>query len=278
MALHSLILAAQLALTSLQRLTVTQLTLAGDTATPKLETPFNLVVTAHVRERVESLENLDLPVLAKDLELLGDQRSIVSSAAGTTYTETIRVVAHHTGNITVSPVTLDAIDARDGKPKRYSSNSLTLNVSGGALEVPAPSFDWFSTFVAGLRWLVPIIALILVVRLVVRNRARQPSPAPQPEPVVLPRAVPTREGRLRDAVTTLRVDRTRVTAIRIRHVVREMVGADDAETLADVLAKAKGDEPLRGLLRALERAAFTYDGDLQPAIDAVLAQLERMTG
>jgi hypothetical protein len=69
-----------------------------------------------------------------------------------------------------------------------------------------------------------------------------------------------------------------LTVIRVRHVVREMVGADDAETLADVLAKAKGDEPLRTLLRALERAAFTYDSDLQPAIDAALAQLERMTG
>ena len=46
---------------NLQRLTVTQLTLASDTPNPQFETPFHLFVTARVRERVTALENIDLP-------------------------------------------------------------------------------------------------------------------------------------------------------------------------------------------------------------------------
>lgn len=278
MAFHPLILATLLAANSLQHLTVTQLTLSSDTATPRIETPFDLIVTAHVRESVTSLENVDLPLIEKDLELLGDQRSVVTDRSGTTYTETIRVIAHHTGTIAVDPVTLDAIDARDGKPKRYSSNNLTLNIGGAALAMQMQTVDWFGMLLGSARWLVPIVALILALGLLMRRRKSVPaSPPSVPRPIELPRAMPTRESRLRDALTTLRVDRTRATAMRIRHAVREMVGADDAETLADVLAKAKGDEALRALLRALERAGFTYDADLQPAIDAVLSQLERMT-
>lgn len=276
MAFHPLVFAALLALNSLARLTVTQLTLSADTTSPKLEVPFNVVVTAHVRERVARLEDVMLPDFEKDLELLGDQRTLISDRSGTTYTETIRMVAHHTGAIVIPPVTLDAIDSRDGKPKRFSSNSLTLNVTGGALEAPVPQFDWLGLLFTALRWLIPIVALILVIRLISRRRTLAAS-APEPVVIELPRAVPTREGRLRDALITLRAERSRGTVMRVRHVTREMVGANDDETLADVLAKAKGDESLRALLRALERAAFTYEDDLQPAISAVLVQLEQMT-
>ena len=122
----------------LQRLTVTQLVLSADTVEPKLEVPFHLIVTAHVSERVSAFQNLDLPVLT-ELELLGDERAVSATSSGTTYKETIAVVAHHTGAITIPPVTLDAIDVRTGKPTRFSSNPLTIAVGGGALK---PSFDF----------------------------------------------------------------------------------------------------------------------------------------
>jgi hypothetical protein len=57
-----------------------------------------------------------------------------------------------------------------------------------------------------------------------------------------------------------------------------MVGASDAETLADVLRRPLAADPsLRDLLRALERAGFTHDADLGVAVAAAIAQLEHMT-
>ncbi len=118
---------------TLQHVTVTQFTLASDTNAPAIEESFHLIVTVHVRERVSSLANLDLPVLA-ELELVGDERRLRSDRNGTTYREVIGVVAHHTGDIHVAPVTLDAVDPRDQRAKRYFSNDLTVHVGGGTLE------------------------------------------------------------------------------------------------------------------------------------------------
>ncbi len=62
-------------------------------------------------------------------------------------------------------------------------------------------------------------------------------------------------------------------------MVREMVGASDEETLADVLRRIEPEErPMRALLVALERAAFTHDGDLGVAIDRVIDRLNDMVG
>jgi hypothetical protein len=261
---------------TLQHLTVTQLTLATDTATPRVEEPFHLVVTAHVRERVSRLENLDLPILA-ELELLGDEHTLASDAGGTTYRETITVVAHHSGKTTIAPVTLDAINARTGRAERYSSNSLTLDVGGMPLvPQPAPAArSWLANaLIVGGFTLVAVAGMALVAR-----RWSSGAPSAPPE-IVLPPAqpVPPRDPRaeLREALAMLRTQRTRATAVGVRAFVRRMVGASDAETLDDVLRRPNVTDPLmRELLRALERAAFTYDGDLGPAIDAAIVALER---
>lgn len=261
----------------LQRLTVTQLVLSADTLQPKLEVPFRLIVTAHVRERIAALQNVDLPILA-ELELLGDEHSLSAGASGSTYKEVISVVAHHTGSITIAPVTLDAVNAQTGRPTRFSSNSLTIVVGGGSLE---PTVD-----VAAVAWRVVrvvvygtcVIALVLVVFLVLRRRR-----APKLEVMTLPPAMPVAPPphRVRDifadALITLRADRTRATALRVRHVARAMVGASDTETLADVLHRPRaGERGMRDLLTTLERAAFTYDSDLQAAIAHAIAALERL--
>jgi hypothetical protein len=79
---------------------------------------------------------------------------------------------------------------------------------------------------------------------------------------------------LRDSLSVLAAERSRSAVLRVRHAVREMVGAGDDETLADVLRRAEPLDPrFRALLVALERAAFTHDEDLQPAIDGVLVCL-----
>ncbi len=263
---------------SLQRLTVTQLTLAADTTAPKVEVPFDLIVTAHVREPITDLRNLDLPILAQ-VELLGDEHSLVSGADGSTYTERVRVVAHHSGLITIAPVTLDAVDPRDGKAKRYSSNSLALAVGGGVTAV-TQTFDVGAALFTTLRWLIVLVVALLVVRLIVRRPRAAPInvPPPHPPPVpVVPPLVMSREQRLRDARTVLAAERTRAAVLSVRTMVREMVGASDAETLADVIRRIEPEQRnMRALLFALERAAFTHDGDLPRAVDHVIDRLNEM--
>lgn len=266
---------------SLQRLTVTQLTLAADTTAPQIEVPFHLIITAHVRERVAELDNLDLPLLA-ELELLGSERTTVPSGGGSTYRETITVVAHRSGAITIAPVTLDAIDARDGKAKRYFSNSLTLHVTGPGVAIAAASDAWqgLRAVLGALLRLAFILlgiagAGLLIVALI---RRRPAAPAPV---VTLPAPIPVARDpktQLREALELLQRERTRAGAMRARSVVRRMVGAGERETLEDVLRRPLAADPsLRDLLRALERAGFTFDADLGVAIAAAIAQLERMT-
>ena len=104
--------------------------LSADTsAGRKSTTPFHLIVTLHVRENVMRIDNLELPLLA-ELELLGDERETQSGSRGTQYRETITVVAHHAGTVAIAPATLQAIDARDGKPKQCYTNQLRLHVAG----------------------------------------------------------------------------------------------------------------------------------------------------
>lgn len=278
-ALCSGIAAAQ----TLQRLTVQSFDLSTDTASPKLEIPFKLIVRVHVRERVPSIDNLELPILA-ELELLGDERGVRTSPSGTDYTETILVVAHHTGKIPIAPATLQAIDARDGRAKQYSSNPLTIDVGGGALDPFAGSKRFLQT---GVRWFVRlalwaggIICVVALVTLIFHHRpVKTAAPPPQaPEPAPSPPVPPrTRRDQLTDALTVLRAERNRSASVRVRSAVWRMIGASDGETLADVLQRSDAsDARMRSLLRSLERAAFTYDADLCAAIDDACASLEAM--
>lgn len=259
----------------LPRLTVDTFTLGTDTSTPNLQQPFHLIVTVHVRERVERLDRITLPIL-KDLELLGDERKVVADRGGTTYRETIEVVATHTGEIRIDPATLDAIDARDGKGKRYFSNPLVLHVGGGELESP-----WPGMFIAVRNAAFVAIGVGAVILLGALFFRRKPAPTPPPrEPTqVLPRATPVaRDPRaeLRDGLTVLRAHPTRSNVLAVRHVVRRMVGASDVETLADVLHRPPvATLRVREILIALERAAFTYDADLNGAVELAIAALER---
>jgi hypothetical protein len=271
--LLALAFGANAAAQSLQRLTVTQLVLSADTSAPMVENPFHLIVTATVKERVKRLDNIVLPILT-ELELLGDEQQTSTDRSGTHYRETITVVAHHTGNITIAPVTLDAVNARTGRAERYSSNSLNLNVGGTALAPASPGPHLWSNLAIAAGFLaVSLLSMVLVAR---RWRA-PPAPLPEPEPAPLPVARPhDPRSDLRDALATLRVHRTRETAVAVRLLVRRMVGAGDAETLEDVLQRPQAANPvMRELLRALERASFTHDGDLESAIAAALVALER---
>jgi hypothetical protein len=262
---------------SLQRLTVTALSLSADATTPHVEVPFHLIVTAHIRERVAELDNIDLPILA-ELELLGDEHALTADANGTTYRETITVVAHHSGAITIAPVTLDAIDARDGRPKRYSSNALTLNVMGGLAAVPSAKN---TSLVSWSSILVALAIVLAIVTWTLRHRQKPvPAPALQPVVITLPPPVPVDpdpRARVREWLDRLRAHPTRETAMSVRSAVRRTVGAGETETLTDVLRRPLAQKPaMQRALRALERAGFTHDGDLATAVRGAIAALEEM--
>jgi hypothetical protein len=268
---------------ALQRLTVQSFALSADTGKPQVDVPFHLIVTLRVRERVTEIDNLELPILA-ELELLGDERRLQSAPGGTSYRETITVVARHNGSIAIAPAVLQAIDARDRRAKQYSTNGLTLHVSGGSAPPPVLAENAATGFaLAAFRlmlWIGGILCAIVVVVSIFRRRPALPHTVEisEPEPAAPPPVVKARSPRedLRDALTVLRAERSRGTAVRVRALVWRMVGASEGETLADVLQRPEATNPaLCEVLRALERAAFTYDEDLPPAIDAASSTLER---
>jgi hypothetical protein len=268
---------------ALQRLTVESFTLSSETLNPKLEVPFDLIVRVHVREHVTStaFDNLVLPILA-ELELRGDERQVRTTSSGTDYTETISVVAHHTGKIEIAPATLQAIDARDGRPKQYSSNGLIVDVGGGSLD-PLGGAErlgrrlWRWTVRIAF-WLGGILLVVALGALIFSHRPVRTPPPPAPEPAPQSFSPPrSRRDQLSDALTVLRAERDRSAAVRVRSAVWRMIGAADGETLADVLLRPDAtDARMRSLLRSLERAAFTYEADLAPAVDDACSNLEAM--
>jgi hypothetical protein len=265
---------------SLARLTVESFALSSDAERPAVDAPFHLIVTLRIRERVNRIANLELPILA-DLELLGDERQTVTSSHGTEYRETITVVAHRAGAIAISPATMQAVDARDGKAKQWFTNALTVHVAGAApsLRAGADALFGFSWLAARIAVWVLVVGGIAIALLVVVRRARErpatvPAAAPPPPPVaVIERS---RRDEFADALAVLRTERTRFAAVRVRTAVWRMVGAYDGETLGDVLRRPESSEtPMRDLLISLERSAFTYDDDLHAAIDDACAAFER---
>ncbi len=265
---------------TLARLTVESFDLGLDTASPKIDVPFHLVLTLRVRERVGEIQNINLPILA-ELELLGDERETASRSHGTFYRETITVVAHDPGAVAIAPATLLAIDARDGKAKEWYSNSLRLRVvgtgssavrSGGRVLLAAARFLlWL------LLWILGIGCAAIIVLLLVRRRTPRPASAVPPTAPFIRERSPREQAQ--DALAVLRTQRSRAAAVAVRTAIWRMVGGYDGETLGDVLRRpGSGEVTMRRLLIALERSAFTHDDDLLPAIEDACSALERYIG
>jgi hypothetical protein len=266
---------------ALQRLTVESFVLETDASRPQIDTPFHLIVVLKVRERVSEIDNLELPMLAQ-LELLGDERQTVSGTRGTQYRETITVVAHAGGSIAIAPATLQALDARDNKPKQWYTNGLSLYAGASPTQVIRNGgLALFGTLLILVRILLVLLAAAAAIFLalrVVRRRPRPPVPVvlAQPTPVALVRS---RRQQVEDALTVLSAERTRAAAARVRAAIWRTIGASEGETLGDVLRRpGSGEVPLRDVLIALERSAFTYDEDLSAAIADACAALERYAG
>ncbi len=248
----------------LQRLHVQAFTLQSSALRPQFEVPFEVTVTIRVSERVAALENVYLPTLG-GAEELGDERQTIVTRSGTVYRETLRLVVHARGLTSIGSAYLDAIDARDGKPKRFISNGLTLAVQGGAaLDAGTP--------VRAIAWTLAgaAIALALAALLMRRDAApRDPVQPAHPPPPVL------KDDELERALGELRARRDRSSLMRVRAALWRQAGAQRGQTLSDVLLQPHSfDERVRGLLLRVEYAAFVEERGLQRALDEVLAQRE----
>lgn len=258
-----------------QRLHVRSFTLRSDTSNPQLEQPFHVSVTIRVAERVARLENVYLPTFF-GAEELGDEQQISSGHDGTTYRETLTLVAHARGMLTISSAYLDAIDARDGKPKRFISNSLRIPVGGGPVNavwdtLRAVAFVVMDVLIVG--------AAVFVVAVIFWRRRARPSPVPPPAPPPPPlpeiQELPDPARELASAFALLRQRRDRAAVLVLRNALWHAAGASSGETLSDVLRRPPAtDEHLRRLLMIVERAAFIEQARLEGAIDDVLSERE----
>jgi hypothetical protein len=258
---------------TLPRLHVDALGMHADRSVAPVASAIHVTIHVHVRERVAALDNLVLPDLS-NLQILGDERRMHGDANGTDYVEELTVVGLSPGTAHLTPAHLDAIDARNGKPTRFSSNDLTLRIvpeTGAAAPADWGRLAWRAALMAG-----GLVAGVLVLIALLRmryGRGRAPAPAPPPAPVALPRTPP--RPALEAALARLRARRTRDEAFGARAALREYAGATDGETLDALLLRLDGTPPaVRAALRLAERAAFAPDARLQSGIDDVIAALE----
>ncbi len=253
----------------LQRLHVRSFTLTSDTQKPQLDVPFNVTLTIRLAENVGRVENVYLPAFAGPEEL-GDERQLSHDAKGTVYRETLRLESHASGPVVIGSAFLDAIDARDGKPKRFISNDLHLFVGASPLlEVwhPLRLIAWgFAALLAVVALTAGLLKMLTRGPVAVPAAPVQPPPIPAPQP---PRALDA-------ALAQLRVRRDRDSVMQVRAALWYIAGAQPGQTLGDVLTRPQAtDEGLRALLIAVERAAFIEEERMADAIDNVLAQRER---
>lgn len=258
----------------LQKLHVWSFTLSSDTPQPAVERPFHLIIGARFKEPVPNPDELIILPTLGALQIVGDERHATYAKSGTSYTETLTVVAHAAGTVHAGAAHLDAIDARTGKPSRFSSNELVLSVSGAPGD-NAAALHRLSVTLAKLALLAFVLfAAVLALR---TWRTRHLSPArPQKLPAAVQQEPPNPEpSSLADAVASLRKIRSRHIVFDVRTALRERVGARDGQTLNDLLRDGVVTGEMKAVLRATERAAFIAEQHLPAAIDAMLASLER---
>lgn len=270
LALFALVCAGIARAQQYQRLHVRSFTLSSDVSRPKLEQPFHVTLTIRVNENVTHLDNVYLPTFF-GAEELGDEQQITHGRAGTAYRETLTLVAHERGMLSISPAYVDAVDARDGKPKRFISNSLELPVGGG----PASAL-WSILRTAAILAIDLVLAgAALFVLAAIFLRRRRAAPVDYvPSPPAPATDVPPKND-VAAALSQLRERRDRGAVLNLRAALWREMGASSGETLGDVLRRpAARDEQARRLLMMVERAAFIEQARLGDAIDDVVSERE----
>lgn len=250
----------------LQRFHVLGFRVTSDTPRPRVGIPFHVTTTVHVRERITQLQYVSPPTFS-GLENLGGQHRLTQvRGGGSIYTETLTLVAHAPGPVAIGSAYLDAVDLHDGKTKRFISNDLILSVIGTA--PPNARLTGRTVLLVILGLLLLAFAIFALVA-IFRRRRRQLADAAQP---VIDLPLPAPEIDLSEALASLRAQRDRSAVLRVREALRSIAGANQNETLGDLLQHVPApDEGLRVMLVRIEHAAFVHDRRLQQAIDGALS-------
>jgi hypothetical protein len=251
------------------RLHVRSFTMTADPQSLRVGDTLKLRISIRVDENVPQLSNVTLPELS-GFDSLGDERECVSNGLGTQCQETIVLSPTVAGDRTIAPTTLDAVDARTNKPSRFETNTVKIHVAGVPANLAAPLFESL------VKPLAILVAVAAVAWLLLRPRRRtMPAAAPKPIPPAPP---PPPQDPLPGLIASLRADRSRARVHALRDELRRRAGAKEEETLADLIARraARDDANLATALRAIERAAFVDEADLDAAIDDALPILDRL--
>jgi hypothetical protein len=258
---------------ALDTLHVRSFNMSSDTARPQVGQPFRLTISAHVDEQVAQLDNVTLPDLSA-FDSGADERRCMATSRGTDCSETIVLVPKAAGTVTIASATMDAIDATDKKPSRFATNSVKLQIGAAPPSFGGgPTTDYLSDlFWNTFRAFVFLLALAVVLWYLLYRLTRPRAPkvaapivaAPPPAPAA---AAPVAdfESQFRALVEALRAEPTRPRALAVRHALRFALGAQEKETLADLVRRnAAGDRPQRiTALRAIERASFCEDAAVE---------------
>jgi hypothetical protein len=281
----ALLLPAAPAAAQLVRLHVQSMALSADPARVRMGDVLRLIVRVRVREAVARLDNVTLPNLT-GFDVLGDERRCAPQrGGGSECSEVLSLSPSASGPRTLGPVLLDAIDARNGKATRFASNVVRVSVGGPSAlaNTGAVARELWSEigdalgFVGALALIaIAIIGLVLFSR---RRRARRPVAA-EPVQQVQAASVIDDDARWRTMLSNLRVRPSRARVEAVRTVLRERIGAREAETFGDLVARgAQMEEPsAMEALRLVERAAFVDDDHLPQAVDDAMPALESIAG
>jgi hypothetical protein len=264
---------------ALLTLHVRSFSMSLDKTTVRVGETFHLTIAAHVDQQLLELDNVTLPDFS-GFEISGDERRCSSSRRGTDCVEVLTLDATQPGIRTLAPTGMDAIDARNGKPSRFLTNSVTIEVGPPTL-LSSGLPSWLrDALLAVLRQiallLVGLAALAALIWALARRKPRPPASVAPPLP---PASAPAGNGASwQSLLAALAAEPSRPRVVAVREALRKRVGARDDETLADLVARraSAGDESVRAALAAVERAAFCEDERLDQAVRAALPLLERL--
>ena len=253
---------------ALPRIHVVDFTMRSDTAAPRVAQPFHIEIAGRLKEPLGSVDFVILPNLA-GLEPLGDERRAIATSHGTDFNETLTVVARSGGNLHLSAAYFDAVDPRDGRPKRYYSNDLALNVTGS----PPPMLPSTSPWSLLLKLVAALLVVFLAGAVLLRGKAKptQTAAVANPEPID---ETPAPEDGFRRALGALKRERTRSAVMALRSELWKTAGAHGGETLNALLSRNGAAKPMQTALRLVERAAFVQQSRLDAAIDDAVCAVE----
>jgi hypothetical protein len=238
---------------ALRALHVDALSMRADRTQLQVGQVFHLAIHARVRERVAALDELVVPDVGT-MKLEGDERHVTSSAAGTDIVETLTLEPTESGSFTFNGAYLDAVDARTGKPSRFSANPVRVVVAKPVAGVLYPNAVQLLAEALVVVLMAGAVAGAILVALVLMLRRRRVPPVPAPAG---PPAVPQRTPRdaVAAALRAYRAAPANGSLTQLREALFDAAGAVRGATLRDALSSTP-DRALHVALTAAERTAF----------------------